>query len=290
MLKKRLIPCLIMQNELLVQSIGFEKYLPIGTAKIAIEFVTNWDVDEIVLLDITATAEGRKPNHDLIKEASKCCFVPLTVGGGISSIEDIKGLIRAGADKISINTMALDEPQFITRAASVFGKQCIVVSIDVQKTSEGGYRVIKSPGKQGTGMDPAAWALRVQELGAGEILLNSVDRDGSKEGYDVDLIRTVTDAVDIPVIACGGVGRMEDLADGIVEGKASAVAAANIFHYIEHSTIIAKSCLRKAGIDIRLNTAAKYENFEFDEFGRILKQDEGGLESIWFEKGKIEKI
>jgi cyclase len=284
MLKKRLIPCLISKDGLIVQSINFRQYLPIGRVKIAIEFVAKWDVDEIILLDISATRDGKKPDFELVSLISERCFVPLTLGGGIHDISDIKNLIRAGADKIVINSESLSNPDFIRKSSVVFGSQCIVVSVDVKRHSDGRYEVYGDSGSNPTGLDPVEWAVRVQELGAGEIFLNSIDRDGSKLGYDLDLVKMITGAVKIPVIACGGVGKMEHLVEGITVGKASAVAAANIFQYIEHSTIIAKAYLLRAGIDIRLDTLAKYEDFTFDETGRILKKKDSELDEIWFER------
>ncbi len=290
MLKKRLIPVLILKDNVIVQSIGFKRYLPIGKAGIAIEFVARWDVDEIVLLDITAAREGRKPNLALISSVSERCFVPLTVGGGIRTVQDIQDVIHAGADRVSINAAALEDPSFITEGARVFGKQCMLVSIDVRKNAAGACEVYGDSGRRPTGRDPVRWAKDVESLGAGEILLNSIDRDGSKEGYDIELIKSVTGAVSIPVVALGGVGKMEHLIEGVTRGGASAVAAGNIFHYIEHSTIVGKVHLKAAGIDIRLNTDAKYEDFTFDETGRILKRNEQKLQDIWFEKHEVEKI
>jgi cyclase len=290
MLKKRLIPCLVMKDNLIIQSIGFKQYLPIGKAKIAVEFVTNWDVDEILLVDISATAENRKPHLDIIRIVTQHSFIPLTFGGGIHSIADIRNVIRAGADKISINSEALRNPDFIRKGSDIFGSQCIVVSIDVKVNKNNQYEVMGSSGKLSTGLHPVDWAKRVANLGAGEIFLNSIDRDGLKLGYDIPLIRMVTQAVNIPVIACGGVGKIEDLVAGIIEGGASAVSAGNIFHYTEHSTILAKALLRKKGIDVRLNTTANYDDFEFDELGRLIKKDDSALESIWLTKGKMELI
>lgn len=279
-----------MRDNFIVQSIGFKKYLPVGKAQIAIEFVTNWDVDEILLLDISATASGQAPNCEIISLVSQRSFIPLTFGGGIHSIEDIRKVIRSGADKISINSEALRQPDFIRESSAFFGKQCIVVSIDVLKDASGTYQVMSDNGKRPTGLHPVQWALRVEELGAGEIFLNSIDRDGSKKGYDIDIIKSVSQSVHIPVIACGGVGKMEDLVKGITEGGASAVSAANIFHYTEHSTILAKTLLRKNGINIRLNSLANYEAFEFDDMGRLMKKSEDELNKIWFKKGKKEEI
>lgn len=290
MLKNRLICCLILQNELLVQSIGFKKYLPIGKAKIAVEFMTDWDIDEIIILDITASREGRKPNLNLIATASQKCFVPITVGGGISTLEDIHGVIRAGADKISINNIALKTPKFITEAAESYGTQCVVVSIDVKRNSFGKYEVYADSGLRATGLDPIEWAQKCEELGAGEIFLNSIDRDGAKQGYDIELIKQVSDKVKIPVIACGGVGNMNHFVEGITRGGASAVAAANIFQHIEHSPIVAKSFLSKAGIAVRLDEHAHYTAFVFDDSGRILKRDDKVLEDLWLEKFKVNNL
>ncbi len=270
MLKYRLIPCLILKDDLIVQSIQFKRYLPIGKAEVAIEFFVNWDVDEIVLLDINASRKGRKPRLDLIALYAEECFVPFTVGGGISTLSDIRNVIRAGADKVSINTEAVRSPHFITEGAKTFGCQCITVSIDAKKNSSGDYEVFVNSGKESTGLHPAEWAQKVQSLGAGEILLTSIDRDGTKQGYDLDLIHMVTDAVTIPVVACGGVGTMDHFIQGIVDGGAQAVAAANIFQYTEHSTIIAKSALKKAGIPVRLSSQVKYEGFNIDEKGRLI--------------------
>lgn len=290
MLKKRLIPCLILKNDRIVQSFNFKRYLPIGNAKTAIEFVTNWDVDEIFLVDITATREKKKPNLDLISSISENCFIPLTIGGGIHEINDIKNVMRAGADKISINSEAVNNPEFITESSEIFGSQCIVVSIDVLINTQGKYEVFINSGRIPTGLDPVGWAKKAQKLGAGEIFLNSIDRDGSRLGYDLKLLKIVTQAVDIPIIACGGVGIMEHLAQGIIEGGVSAVSAGNIFHHMEHSTIIAKAYLKNKGIDVRLNTDANYEGFIFDEITRINKKDESELGKIWFRKHTVEKI
>ena len=225
MLKKRLIACLLIKNDLIVQSIGFNKYLPIGNPKFPLEFLNKWDVDEIVLLDIGAYKEKRKLNLKILEILSKSCFVPLTVGGGIMSVEDVRKFIRAGADKVSINSNAINNPQLITEIADIFGSQCIVVSMDCKFDNDGVYRVYKDSGNISTNLVASEWAKEVERLGAGEILLNSIDRDGSKIGYDINLVKKITDAVSIPVIACGGVGDFSHFAPGITKGGASAVAA-----------------------------------------------------------------
>ena len=270
MLKNRLIPCIIIKGDLVVQSFFFKKYLPIGNAKTAIEFFVDWDVDEIVLLDIDALKERRGPNIDIIKWASKECFVPLTFGGGIKKVKDIDMVLKAGADKICINSYAISNPQFISESSNKFGSQCITVSIDVKVSETGEYEVFTHSSKNSTGKKPDEWARNVEVLGAGEILLNSIDRDGSRKGYDIELLNMVSKAVNIPVIACGGVGKVEHLSEGILNGNCHAVAAANIFQHTEHSTVLAKAHLIQNGIPVRINSNVNYDGLDFDHLGRPL--------------------
>lgn len=263
MLKNRLIACLLLKDGQLVESIGFSKFLIIGNAVMAVRHFNAWEVDEIILLDI-----NRRKNYDfgrddvnynnnikelseLIQYISKSCFVPLTVGGGIRSVEDIKKYIQAGADKVSVNTAALDNLQIIKDGAKVFGSQCIVVSIDTKKMPDGAHRVMKNFGAVDTGISAVDWAKRAEEAGAGEIFLTSIDRDGSYQGYDIPLVKSVTEAVKIPVIASGGVGEWQHLVDGINLAGASAVSVGNKFHFTEHSTMHAKKYMREQGIDLR---------------------------------------
>lgn len=274
-----------MRGEMIVQSIGFKRYLPIGKPSIAVEFMRNWDVDEILLIDITASREGRPPNLAVVSQVSKACFVPLTYGGGIQSVDQIRDLIRSGCDKVCVNSAALKDPALINAATQRFGNQCIVLSIDVQRRPDGADAVFDHLQGRALHWDPVDWAKQAESLGAGEILLNSVDRDGSRQGYDLTLVRRLVDAVGLPVIALGGVGKMEHFIEGVREGGASAVAAANIFTHTEHSTIIAKAILKKAGVDIRLATAADYKDFAFDAQGRIVKKADASLDSIWFHSG-----
>lgn len=288
MLKKRLIACLLLRDGLIVQSIGFNRYLPIGRPRFPIEFVVKWDVDEIVLLDMSASARQEGPDEGVLEMLSQYCYVPLTVGGGIRSVDNVRSVVRAGADKVCVNTHALARPELITEIANVFGSQCVVVSMDCKREAEG-YQVYASSGSKATGLSPVAWARQCQEHGAGEIFLNSIDRDGSRAGYDLELIRQVADAVQIPVIACGGVGGYGDFAPGIEQGHASAVAAANIFHHIEHSTILAKAHLLKAGIDIRLDSQASYKNREFDENGRLVMLSADKLADVEFQRRVVNK-
>ena len=263
MLKKRLIPCLIIKDGLLVQSIGFREYLFIGKLRFTIERFNEWDVDEVMVIDISATPECRGPNFSMFSEVSKYCFVPTTIGGGIRSVEDIRGLLNVGADKVCMNTHAFSNPELIKESSRIFGSQCIVVSIDARKTGENTYEVFTDSGKRASGTDPVSWAKRAESLGAGEIFLNSIDRDGMKTGFDTELIRAVSEAVSIPVIACGGAGRMSDFAQAIKAG-ASAVAASNIFQHSEHATIKAKAAMRKAGIDVRISIPATYLDKEVE--------------------------
>jgi len=267
MLKTRLIPCIITKNSLVVQSFNFNKYLPIGNVKTAIEFFVNWDVDEIIILDIDAYREGCRPNIKLVEWAATECFVPLTVGGGIRTIEDIRDLLNAGADKVCVNAIARKNPAFIKQAAAIYGSQCITVSIDAIQTEEG-HRVFDYITKETLMVTPSEYAHELEQLGAGEIFLNSVDRDGSRLGYDVDLLKSVSSNLKIPVVACGGVGKVADLAQGVLKGGCQAVAAANIFQHTEHSTIAAKSHLLRSGVQVRLSSNVKYENFKFDIMGR----------------------
>lgn len=217
----------------------------------AVDFFNKWAVDEIVVLDVTRNKKKRQKFLDVVLGLSKKCFVPLTVGGWVDSREEILKLLRLGADKVAINTEAVRNPDFISESAKIVGNQCIVVSMDVKTHKNGDYEVYIDRGREPTGLSPFDWARKVQSMGAGEIFLNCIDRDGFRQGYDLKLLRQVCDAVDIPVIAMGGVFTWQHLVDGIVKGGADAAAAANIFHYTEHSTIKAKEYLRQHNIEVR---------------------------------------
>lgn len=262
MLKTRLIPVLLLQGGFLVRSESFKIHQLIGNPLQEVKRFNEWNVDELIYLDISRDQEydTRRDDHrfkslgdplSIIDEVSKTCFMPLTWGGRISSVEDMRARISRGADKITINTAAFKTPELITQGAKVFGSQAIVVSIDVLRHDDGKCEVFIDGGKVPTGRTPQDWAKQAQEMGAGEILLNSIDRDGSARGYDLDLISSVAACTSIPIIACGGVGRYEDYAAGIKAG-ASAVAAANIWHFKELSDRGGKRALAKAGIEVRL--------------------------------------
>jgi len=251
MLKKRLIPSLLVRNGRIVQSIHFRHTNVIGNAFTAVDFFNAWAVDEIIILDISPDKNFKNKFLEIVEGLSERCFVPLTVGGWIQDKSDIRKALVAGADKIAINTEACRRPAFLREAADTFGSQCIVVSMDVRGTSRDDYEVYSEHAKTPTRVHPVVWAKEVERLGAGEIYLTSVDRDGSRKGYDLELIRSVTETVGIPVIAFGGVGHWQHMVEGITRGKADAVAAANIFHFTEHSTKKAKEYLIAAGIDMR---------------------------------------
>jgi cyclase len=245
-------PCLLLRELVLVKTVRFsEYYRPIGTPRQAVRVFNSREVDEMVILDIDATVLGRGPSLETIADLAHECFMPLTVGGGIHSISDIRDVLRVGADKVCINTEAVNSPQFVRDAAKVFGSQCIVVSMDVRGRQSGTYEVYTMGGRQATGLDPVEWAKRVEQLGAGEILLTSVDMDGTMQGYDINLIKSVAGAIERPVIACGGAGKLQDFADAVIKGHASAVAAASIYHFTEITPKNVKEYMREKGVETR---------------------------------------
>lgn len=255
MLKHRVMPTLLFKEVGLVKGIGFDSWRRIGPAMQAVKVYNMRQVDELVFLDIAATPNGALPDFQLIDELADHCFMPLTVGGGVRSVEDIRALLAVGADKVAINTAAVADPQLIAKGAALFGSQCITVSIDVLRKPDGGVEVMTHCGRQPTGLDPVAWAREAERLGAGEILLGSVDRDGTMRGYDLPLIRSVTQAVNIPVIASGGAGSYAHMAEAIIEGGADAVAAASIFHFTEMTPREAKLYLAGQGLPVRQQAA-----------------------------------
>jgi len=251
MLKNRLIPVVILNNNNVVQSVRFKHTNVIGNAITAVDFFNSWAVDEIIVIDVSRTKKKRNDFTRIVEGLSKRCFVPLSVGGWIENNQDINDLLQIGADKVIINTQGIKNPQFIKEASKKFGSQCIVSSIDVKKNEKNEYEVFSDRGKEATGLDPKSWAKECERLGAGEIFLTSIDHEGMRNGYDIELVKMVTDCVDIPVISFGGVDKWEHLVDGIKNGNANAVAAANIFHYTEHSTFHAKKFLAEAGLEVR---------------------------------------
>lgn len=251
-LAKRIIPCLDVTAGRVVKGINF---LELRDAGDPVEIARRYDeqgADEITFLDITASSDGRDLILHMIEAVATQVFIPLTVGGGVRVVEDVRRLLNAGADKVSINTSAVTNPQLVFDAAHKYGSQCIVVAIDAKQTAAGKWEVFTHGGRNATGLDAIAWAQKMESLGAGEILLTSMDRDGTKVGFDLGLTRGVSDAVNIPVIASGGVGGLQDLADGIKLGRADAVLAASIFHYGQHTVQEAKRFMSEQGIPMRL--------------------------------------
>jgi len=251
MLKVRIIPTLLWKGMGLVKGMGFDSSRRVGTLLPAIKVYNTREVDELVLLDILATEEGRGPEWEAVAEFSGECFVPLTVGGGIRDLDDIRDLLRAGADKVCINSAAYENPQLIREASSHFGAQCVVVSIDARADGQGGYECHSHCGSQGTGRNPVEWAREVESLGAGEILITNIDQDGTMEGYDLELTRRVSRAVNIPVIASGGAGNYDHMLAALRQGEVTAVAAASIFHFTQQTPLEAKQHLGENGILIR---------------------------------------
>jgi cyclase len=282
MLKKRIVAVLVVKEDIVVQSIGFHHYLPVGKPTIAVEFLNQWGIDEIILLDISASRRGRDPNFALVKSLARYCRVPLTVGGGLTSLDQIHELMHSGADKVVFNQTALHRPDLLTRAAQVFGSQCIVASIDARWAGSG-YGVYDYLTGQTLGLSPFDHAGRLQTIGAGEILLNSVDRDGMKSGFDLDLINQTAAAVTVPLIVCGGAGVPAHFLDVLEQTSASAIAAANFFHFFEHSVTITKA-LTSQHHAIRHETLASYQDNDLDAMGRLLKKPDGILESLLYLK------
>jgi imidazole glycerol-phosphate synthase subunit HisF len=252
MLKKRLIPCLDVKDGRVVKGVNFVDLVDAGDPVEQARLYDREGADELCFLDITATNEERATLYDVVRRTAEQCFMPLTVGGGVRIVEDIRRLLLAGADKVSINTAAVQRPDFVREAAEKFGCQCIVVAIDAKRTAADRWDVFTHGGRRETGLEAVSWARRMVALGAGEILLTSMDRDGTKSGFDIALTRAVADAVSVPVIASGGVGTLDHLVAGIRDGHASAVLAASIFHFGTHRIAEAKAHLAAAGIPMRL--------------------------------------
>lgn len=252
MLKTRVIPTLLLKDFGLVKGIGFDSWRRTGGAMQAIKIYGMREVDELILLDIAATPAGRGPDFAQIDELADSCFMPLTVGGGVRSVADIGALLAVGADKVAINSAAIADPSILRLGAEQYGAQCIVAAIDVMRHPDGRCEVYSRCGTEPTALDPVAWARQVEALGAGEILLTSIDRDGTMRGYDLDLTASVTSAVSIPVIASGGAGSYEHMVEAIAQGRAAAVAAASIYHFTEMTPREAKRHIREAGFPVRL--------------------------------------
>ncbi|HKY68748.1 MAG TPA: imidazole glycerol phosphate synthase subunit HisF [Acidimicrobiales bacterium] len=247
----RIIPCLDVDGGRVVKGVNFVGLRDAGDP---VELAARYDAegaDELVFLDITASSDARDTMVDVARRTAENVFIPFTVGGGVRSVDDARRLLMAGAEKVSVNTAAIDRPELVAELAAEFGAQCVVVAIDARRREGGGFEVFTHGGRTPTGLDAVEWAGRAAQLGAGEILLTSMDRDGTKAGFDLELTRAVADAVNVPIIASGGVGTLDHLVDGVIEGGADAVLAASIFHFGEHTVAEAKATLERAGVIVR---------------------------------------
>lgn len=289
MLKTRLIAVVVIKGDVVVQSYEFRRYLPIGDPRVVVDYLNRWGVDEIVLLDIDATTNRRRPNFKLLEACAHMCHAPVAFGGGIASLDDVSDAIYSGADKVVINSAALHSPSLVTDGALRFGNQCIVAAIDARSCGQNRYEAYGCSGALSAARSPTDLAKRFEASGAGEILITSIDRDGSKRGYDLELIGQVQSAVSLPVIACGGVGHPTHFLDAVRIGV-SGVAAANFFNHSEHSVLNAKRYLIAAGASVRLDHDAEKDRYRFDKLGRTDKKDDPYLDSLFIERFIEESI
>ena len=283
MSKRRIIGCLVVRHGIVVQSIGFCRYLPVGCPEIAARFLDEWGVDEIILLDIEARREGRLIDTGMVRRVSQAIHAPLTVGGGIRSVDDVRDVIANGADKISVNGLLLEKLGEVERIVESYGVQCVVGSIDVWRDYRGVLLVKADGGRRETEIQPVDLARRVADAGAGEILVNAIHRDGVGAGFDLDLVDQISRAVDVPVIAVGGAGRPEHFHDVLEETTVSAVAAANFLHFTEHSIAVIKSHLLGRDDDVRLESESSYLHLPLAEDGRLDRRNEADLLDEIFE-------
>lgn len=283
MLKKRIIANLTIKDDVVVQSIGYKKYLPIGSVSVAVQFLNEWGIDEIIISDISATIERKSPSNDLFKSISKKCFVPLTIGGGVRSIDQVHQLLHSGADKFFVNKFAIENPKFITETAKIFGNQCVVVAIDVSYINDKPV-IYNYESRECYSIDLFDWISELVDRGAGEIMINCVQRDGRYNGFDISLAKDISDFVNIPVLICGGAGKPIHFFEILNNTNVSGAVAGNYFHFTEHSVITTKAYLLKKGLDIRLETFAKYNNNYINENNRLEKNEDTYLENLLYQR------
>jgi cyclase len=281
--KKRVIAVIIVKDGWTVQSIGFNRYLPVGRPEIAARFFSTWGADEIVMVDIDASRQNRVIDARLIERVASQIHVPLTVGGGIRDVGDVRRVVQAGADKVAMNLTAFAAPSRVRLAAEAFGNQCIIGALDARRSDAGGHEVYVEGGRKPARIAAHDYARRLAALDVGEILVQSIDNDGTRQGYDLDLIDAVGEAVACPVIALGGAGHPEHVRAALSRAHVSAVAAANFFHYTEHAIAATKAYLHAHGIDVRLDNRADYRLHRFADDGRILKRSDASLVDEVFE-------
>lgn len=265
---KRVIASLLIKDGLLVQSVNFKKFLPIGKPNFTIDLISRWDIDEIFLLNISKDRENKKFENSFIKQFAKKCFVPLTVGGGVKSINYAKKIISCGADKILINSSSIENPKIIGQLSKIFGSQCVVVGIDIKKIN-GIFYIFQNSGKIQTPLELNNWIRRIQNEGAGEILINSIDSDGSKLGFDLSILDSISSKIQIPIVLQGGAGTPSHIHKALQHKKLSGCAVGNMFHFTEHSTIITKSYLHRKKLNIRFDNLYNYSDKKIDLYGRV---------------------
>lgn len=284
-MKKRIIGFLPIKNNIVVQSIGYNNFLPVGDPAIAVEFLNSWGIDEILVVDLDNSRNDKCPNLDLLEKIAKKSFVPLTFGGGITTIEQVRSILKGGADKVSLNSILLNNINFLTEISSVFGKSSIVASVDaIQSKQDGEYYVYDYISKKITNLKVADYVTQLEKYGAGEILVNSVENDGACNGLNVELYKKIENLVNCPIIACGGTKDSESLMDLFNQTKIDSVAIGNSLHFSEHSVILLKASLRQKNVNVRVISSLKYLESSISEANRIEKYPDVYLENLLFEK------
>lgn len=286
MLKRRVIAVLTVKDDIVVQSIGFRKYLPIGKPEIAVEFLNKWGIDEIAYNDISATSKGKRPNFELIKKVAKKCFVPLAVGGGISSLDDVRKLTQSGADKVIVNNLLLQNPSAVKSIAENFGNQCLIASLDIKKDVHT-YKPYHYLTRKYLPYTLQEWIRKIEDMGAGELLVNSIDKDGSYQGFEIEALKVIQQLTSIPIIALGGAKNAQSFIELFEKTQVDAGAAGNFFHFTEHSVNICKAQINRVQPWVRMETDANYRENPIDTNGRLLKKEDDILEHLLFVK--IEK-